>query len=98
MDIIAHMGRGPSHQVILRAWALYIIRFILPGDICNAWGEFGGRASQLSFLSLAPHIGFTENASFAISYDREVRSRIRRLVRRRDLTADYAKPLSEGNG
>ena len=46
---------------------------------------------------MVPRLRVTQNAAFAISYDHEVRSRIRRLARKRVLTADYAKSLREEN-
>ena len=94
---IAHKGRDPSQQVSLQAWMLYILRFILTGDLCNAWKEFGGLAAQLSFLSIVLHLGVAENAAFAISYDHEVCLRAQRVARRRDQTVDYAKYLSGEN-
>ena len=53
MGSIAHKGRDPSHQVSLHDWVLYVLRFILTGDLRNAWKEFGGLCAQLSFLSIA---------------------------------------------
>ena len=43
-----------------------------------------------------PHLGVTENAAFAIAYDRELGNRIRRMARRRDPAVAFGKPLSEG--
>ena len=82
----------------MEAWAIYVIRRILAGDICNAWNAFGCLAAQLSPIRVALHLGVTENAEFAISYDHEVRARIHRLARKRDPSADYAKFLSGENG
>ena len=74
-----------------------MLRFIFTGDLCNAWKEFGGLATQLSFLSVALHLGVIESAAYAITYDLEVRNRAQRLARRRDTTVDFAKFLSEEN-
>ena len=75
-----------------------MIRFILTGDLCNAWNEFGGLSDQLCLLSVVLHLGVAENAAFAIPYDCEMRQRLQRLARRRDSTIDFAKFLGEENG
>ena len=59
---------GPSQQVTLQSCGLGVIRFILTGDPCNAWKEFGGLADQLSFLRVALRLGVAANAAFATSY------------------------------
>ena len=41
-ETVANKTRDPSHQVSLQAWILYLLRFILTGDLRNAWKEFGG--------------------------------------------------------
>ena len=94
---IAHKGRDPSQQVSLQAWVLYHLRFIICGDLCNAWRDFGGLSAQLSHLSIVLHLGVIESAAFAISYDCELRNRIQRLARKRDSNVDFAKLLSEEN-
>ena len=96
-DNIAPKDRDPSQQVSLQAWVLYLLRFILTGDLCNAWKLFGGLSAQLSHLSVVLHLGVVENGSFAIAYDTEMRLRLQRLARRRDSSVDYAKFLSEEN-
>ena len=94
---IAHKNRDPSQQVSLQAWILYLLRFILTGDLCNAWKEFGGLSAQLCHLSVVLHLGVTENGAFAIAYDTEMRLRLQRLARRRDSSVNFAKFLSEEN-
>ena len=94
---VARKSRDPSQQVSPQAWILYLLRFILTGDLCNAWKAFGGLAAQLSHISIALHLGIAENAAFAIAYDSDLRNRIQRLARRRDATLDFGKILSEEN-
>ena len=54
-ETVARKARDPSHQVSLKAWILYLLRFIHTGDLCNAWGEFGGfTCSVVSSKCLPP--------------------------------------------
>ena len=96
-ETVAHKARDPSHQVSLHAWILYLLRFILTGDLCNDWKDFGGLSAQLCHLSVALHLGVAENAAFAIACDCEMRQRLQRMARRRDSSLDFAKFLSEEN-
>ena len=96
---MANKAREPSHQVRHHAWILYLLRFILTGDLRNAWKAFGGLPAQFPHLSIAPHLGITENDALAISYDREIRSLRQRFARRRDASVDFAKfPIEENEG
>ena len=63
-ETIANKNRAPSQQVSLQAWILYLLRFILTGDLCNAWKVFGGLSAQLSHLSNVLHLGVTESSGF----------------------------------
>ena len=90
-DSVARKSRDPSHQVSLHAWILYILGFILTGDLCNSWKAIEGIAAQLSHLSIAIRLGIAENAAFAIAYDCEVRDRTQRMARRRDSAVDSGK-------
>ena len=74
-----------------------MLRFILTGDLCNAWEEFGGLSAQLCHLSVALHLGVAENGAFAIAYDTEMRLRLQSLARRRGSSVNFAKFLSEEN-
>ena len=96
-ETVAHKARDHSQQVSLHALILYMIRFILTGDLCNACENIGGLSAQLCRLGVVLHIGVAENAAFAIFYDCEVRQRLRRLARRRSTSLDFAKFHSEEN-
>ena len=93
-ETVARTARESSRQVSLRAWILYFLMFSLTCGLCNAWKVFGGLSAQLAHLSIVLHLGVTENAAFAITYDCEMRHRLQRLARRRDDTVDFAKRLS----
>ena len=56
-------------------------RFILVGDIVDAWSAFGGHAAQLTHLSIARHIATAESVAISIMYVSDVRAQIRRLGR-----------------
>ena len=90
---MAHKARDPSKQFSLRAWIIYLLRFILTGDLCNDWEDFGGLSSQLCRLIDVLHLGVTKHAAFAISYDCEMRHRLQRLARRMGSSLDFAKFL-----
>ena len=96
-ETVAHKARDPSQKVGLQAWILYSIRFIITGDLCNDWKDFGGLSAQLRHLGVALHLGVTENAAFAFPYDCEMRQRLQRMARRRVSSLDFAKSLSEEN-
>ena len=61
MGSIAQKARGPSHQVSLQDWALYLLRFIITGDLRNEWRDFGGLSDQLPHLRIALHLGVAGN-------------------------------------
>ena len=63
---IAPKGRDQSHQVSLQAWIFYLLRFILTGDLCNAWNVFGCLAAQLSHMGVVLHLGVTEMGRFLL--------------------------------
>ena len=89
--------KDDPQQTSLQAWFLYTLRFIFTGDLSDAWSAFGGLSSQLSHLSIVLHLATTETASYAISYDLELRNMIARLARRRDAGCDFSKLLCEEN-
>ena len=64
---VARKSSGPSRQVSLQTWILYIVRFTITGDLRKACDAFGGLATQLSYISISLHFGITEDASFAIA-------------------------------
>ena len=86
-----------AQKVRLRAWILYILRFIFTGDICNAWANFGVFSAKFCMISAVLHLAAAEAAPFAIARDAEFRGRARRLARIRDTQADCAKMISEEN-
>ena len=96
-DSFARKSMGPSQQLSLQAWILYIIIFALTGDLCNSWKSFGCLAAQLSHLSISRQIGVAENATFAIARGSELRHLIQRMARKRDSNADVGEILSEEN-
>ena len=91
---VAHKARDPSYQFSMDAWILYLLRFILTGELCNARKDFGGMDAQLCHLRVVLHLRVTGDASCAISYDCEMRQRLQRLARRRGSSLDFAKFLS----
>ena len=98
-ETVANKARDPAHQVSLHDWILYLLRFILTGDLRNAWEDFGGLYAQLSHLSIGLHLGLTGNSASAISYDWEIRSRLQPFSRRCDAAVDFAKfPIEENEG
>ena len=48
-ETVANKARDPSQQVSLKAWILYVLRFILTGNLCNAWGSL--EVFLISFVS-----------------------------------------------
>ena len=91
-------SKGSPHQLSFQAWTLYILRFVLVGDLLDAWSAFGGLSAQLSHLSISLHLADTESGAVAIMYDAEVRALIQRLARLRGDDADFVKILTGGNG
>ena len=92
-----HKARDNAQQVNLKARILYMLRFIFTGDLCDSWQHFGGLCAQLSLLSIVLHLAVVETANFAIAYDRELRSRIQRLARKRDTKTDIILMITEEN-
>ena len=93
----SHKAKDHVQQVNLQSWLLYLLRFIFAGDLTDSWGSFGGLQAQFSHLSIVLHLAVVETAAFAIAYDMELRTKIQRMARKRDSTADFAKLLSEEN-
>ena len=59
MDSSPHKTKNIPQEVSIQAWLLYYVRYILVGDLLDAWSSFGGLAAQLSHLSIAPHLAVT---------------------------------------
>ena len=94
---VAHMARDPAQLVNLKAWFLYLIRFIRTAGICNDWEVFGVLSAPLPRPRIALHLGVTENAAVTIPCDWEMRHRLQRLARSRDTTGDFDMFLSGDN-
>ena len=73
------------------------MRFILVGDLLDAWAAFGGLSAQLSHLSIFLHLSAVSNETLSIMYDSEVRAQIHQLSRLRGEDADFERLLTEGN-
>ena len=74
-----------------------MLRFILVGDLLDAWSPFGGLSAQLSHLSIALHLATVGNVTLAIMYDSEVCAQIQRLARLRYADTDFERILTEEN-
>ena len=96
-ESVPHKSKDSPQQVSIHAWLLYMLRFILVGDLLGAWSPFGGLSAQLSHLSIVLHLATVENATLAIMYDSEVRAQIQRPSRLRDEGADFERLLTEEN-
>ena len=94
-DSVPHKSKDSSQQGSIQAWLLYMLRFILVGDLLDAWSSFGGLSAQLSHLSIALHLAKVANVTLAIMYDSEVRAQIQRLSRLRGEDADFERLLTE---
>ena len=96
-DSVPNKSKDSPQQVSIQAWLLYMLRFILVGDLLDAWSSFGGLSDQLGHLSIALHIATVANVTLSIMYDSEVRAQIQRLARLRDEDTDFERLLTEEN-
>ena len=96
-ESVPHKSKDSPQQVSIQAWLLYMLRFVVVGDLLDAWSSFGGLSAQLSHLSIALHLATVGNVTLSIMYDSEVRAQIQRLARLRDEDTDFERLLTEEN-
>ena len=65
------------------------MRFILAGDLADAWADFGGLAGQLNQLAIVIEMSITDHAGIAITYDQRIRKGIRKIASKRSSNTDY---------
>lgn len=86
----------PPRHVILQAWLLYTLAYILTGDLRDPRYAFGGLAPKPNRLIIAIRLAVTENAALAIAYGRELRLHIQRLSWSRDCDVGFYQLLGDG--
>ena len=62
-DSVPHKSNDSPQQVSAQAWFLYMLRFILVGDLLDARAPFGGLSAQLSHLIIVLHLATVENVA-----------------------------------
>ena len=80
-----------------QAYLLFQMRFILAGQICSAWSQFGGFSAQMNAHAVLLNIAISDNVGVAIAYDMQIRKHISHLARQRRNDVDYAQLLSKEN-
>ena len=96
-DSLPRKSTDIPQKVRIQAWLLYMLRFILVGDLLDARSPFGGLSAQLSHLSIALHLATVSNVTLSIMYDSEIRAQIQLLSRLRDADTDFERLLTEEN-
>ena len=86
-----------SQDLSFGQYVLYRLRFILAGDLADAWGDFGGLVGQLNQLAIVIEMSITDHAGIAITYDHRIHREIRKIVSKRSSNTDYIDFLSNIN-
>ena len=79
---------GP-HDLAIGKYALYRIRYIIAGDLTDAWGELGGLAAQINHPSIVWDLSITDHAGIAATYGRRIHQMIRKTAPKRPPNTDY---------
>ena len=89
-----HTGKQdlPIGQFILRR-----LRYILAGDLTEAWSEFGGLSAQLSHLSVVIGLSISDHQGIAVTYDFRMHKAAQKMVKNRSSRTDYFGFLSNIN-
>ena len=75
-------------------YVLYRMRFVLAGDLTDAWADFGGLVAQLNLIALVTDMAITDHPGIAITYDRRIHRHIQKLAQKRVSSTDYFSILS----
>ena len=70
-------------EVSLQAFRLYQLRFLIDGELCRAFGHFGGLASQLSHLGTVLSLSVAELIGISLSYRLVVNQKLQEKARHR---------------
>ena len=88
-------GRFTGNQDLsTHQYFYYRMRFILAGDLTDAWADFGGLTAQINMLGIVLDMAITDHAGIALTYDYRIHQLIRKLAHKRSTTADYFSLLS----
>ena len=68
---------------------LYRLRFILAGDLADAWNDVGGITAKINHLAVALGISIADHAGVAAMYDYRIRRPIQKLAKNRPTRTDY---------
>ena len=96
-DSVQHKNKDQTQLINLQSYLLYNLRFLLTGDMLDAWHSFGGLSAQLNHLSIVLHLAVVESVSYALSYDQELKAFAQRQARKRDTDTDFYRLFSEEN-
>lgn len=75
-------------------YALYRLRFIIAGDLTDAWAEFGGITAQLNHLAVVLGLPITDHAGIAVTYDFRLRRAAQKLAKNWPPRTDYFEFLT----
>lgn len=93
-EILQKTHKRPSSLDIgSQAAIAYNIRFVLAGDLAQAWQTFGGLSAQLTHLGTVMNLAIAENATIAQTYDRMIRQHANELSKFRGREKDIIKLL-----
>ena len=73
------------------------MRFILAGDLPDAWADSGGLVGQLNQLAIVIEMSITDHAGIAIAYDHRIHREIRKIASKRSSDTGYLDFLSNTN-
>ena len=94
----ARKARGPTahHELSIRAFNLYHLRFLFSADLCGPWMQFGAIRPHLFHLSSVLRIDVTEAAWAALDYHRAVGAKLQDMARKRTVReAEFVRILAD---
>ena len=77
-----------------QSFVFYNLRFSLSGDLAGCWAPFGGISAQMTHFGLILNMAVVENATIAMTYDKQFMEQASHLARQRTTTVDWAHFLS----
>ena len=91
-----HRNTG-NQDLSLGQFVLYRLRFLLAGDLADAWADYGGIVAQINHLAVVLELSITDHPGIAATYDHRVRRLVQRIAKTRSTRTDYFELLSNLN-
>ena len=86
-----------NQDLSLGQYVLHRLRYILAGDLTDAWCEFGGLSAQLNHLAVVVGLSISDHAGIAVTYDFRMHRAVQKMVKNRSTRTNYFEFLSTLN-